>query len=100
MGSMRLKEANEISRNTSVDQIEGTTDTIHNKESDEGVDTPMGLQLVVVGTPTYLFTNEYSEEYAKSRQELDEDEKMEENIQQISRAGHLSLRHVNSLRRV
>ncbi|KAH0713421.1 hypothetical protein KY289_009380 [Solanum tuberosum] len=81
MGSMRSKESNEVSRNTPVDQIEGTINTVHNEESDEGVHTPTGLQLVVAGTPTNLFTKEYSEEYTKSRQEMEEDEEMEENIQ-------------------
>uniref|UniRef100_M1B5Y0 Uncharacterized protein n=1 Tax=Solanum tuberosum TaxID=4113 RepID=M1B5Y0_SOLTU len=42
---------------------------------------------------------EISEDQINNMQERDEDEEMEENIQQISRAGDLSPRHVNSLKR-
>ncbi|KAH0665692.1 hypothetical protein KY285_026898 [Solanum tuberosum] len=60
-----------------------------------------GLQLVIAGTPIQLDMpmREFSEDHIKSIQEIEDDEEMEENIQKISKAGDLSPRHVNSLKR-
>ncbi|KAK6777948.1 hypothetical protein RDI58_024666 [Solanum bulbocastanum] len=69
------------------------TELVDKKE--EGRHTPTGLQLVPVQIASAL--REVSEEKIKNMHDLDEDEEMEENIQQISRAGDLLPRHVNSL---
>jgi len=55
------------------------------------------MQLVHVQLAAAL--RKISEDQIKIMQDRDEDEEMEENIQQISRAGDLSPRHVDSLKR-
>uniref|UniRef100_M1DSS2 Uncharacterized protein n=1 Tax=Solanum tuberosum TaxID=4113 RepID=M1DSS2_SOLTU len=93
--SSRMEENSNNEKSTNVYESRKQSET---KESEENVKETPDDQLPQPHAKEALDLMEDFEELIQHRRETEEDESMEYNIQQISKAGDLSPRHTNSLK--